>query len=269
MSPRPTPLTRAIAACYPALGATFALSVFINLTLFVSPIYSMQVYDRVLTSRNLGTLLMLTLIVALFIALYGVLEYARANVLVRAGVRFNEVLSKSLFELAMTAQRQGREAAAREALKDADILREGISGGTFSTLFDMPWAFVFVALCFLMHPVMGLVASAAAVAIFLCALVMEFITRKSLSEVTQHSAEHARFSLAALRNADVVRGLGMDGAVRARWTVNQSATVSARPTPASAVARLLPSPRSFAWASRPHCLAPAPTLPSKERSRPA
>ena len=226
MERRDTPLTRAIKSCYPALGATFGLSIFVNLTLFAAPLYSLQVYDRVLTSRNLGTLLMLTLIVGLFIALYGILEYARAGILVRAGVRFNEVISKPLFDMAMTAQRQGRDIAAREALKDADILREGISGGTFSTLFDMPWAFVFVALCYVMHPALGLVACTAALAIFGCALLMEVSTRKGLAEATRHSAEATRFTIAALRNADVVRGLGMGGAVLRRWTSNQSATLA-------------------------------------------
>ncbi len=221
-----SPLARAIKACTPALGATFGLSIFVNLTLFAAPLYSLQVYDRVLTSRNLGTLLMLTLIVALFIGLYGILEYARAGILVRAGVRFNEVISKPLFEMAMTLQRQGRDIAAREALKDADMLREGISGGTFTTLFDMPWAFVFVALCYVMHPALGLVAATAALAIFLCALLMEVSTRKGLAEATRHSAEATRFSIAALRNADVVRGLGMGGAVLGRLTDNQSATIA-------------------------------------------
>ena len=80
-----TPLSAALRACYPALGATFVLSLFINASMLASPLYSMQVYDRVLTSRNLGTLLLLTLIAAMFLLLYGVLEFARSGVLARAG----------------------------------------------------------------------------------------------------------------------------------------------------------------------------------------
>src|SRR5262245_8208054 len=59
-----TPLTQALKSCYPALGTTFILSMFINATMLASPLYSMQVYDRVLTSRNISTLVMLTMIVA-------------------------------------------------------------------------------------------------------------------------------------------------------------------------------------------------------------
>ena len=69
-----SPLTQALKSCYPALGATFVLSMFINATMLASPLYSMQVYDRVLTSRNVSTLVMLTLIVGVFLVLYGVLE---------------------------------------------------------------------------------------------------------------------------------------------------------------------------------------------------
>src|SRR5262249_59439127 len=86
-----TPLSEALLACYPALATTFVLSLFINASMLASPLYSMQVYDRVLTSRNVGTLLMLTLIVAVFLILYGLLEFARSGVLARAGAQFERV----------------------------------------------------------------------------------------------------------------------------------------------------------------------------------
>lgn len=228
MRVRGTPLSHALKASRPALVAAFGLSIFINLTLFASPIYSLQVYDRVLASRNLGTLLLLTLIVGLFIALYGILEYARAGVLVRAGVRFNEVLAEPLFETAMSAARNGRESAAREALRDADTVREAIAGGTVSTLFDVPWALGFVFLCYLMHPALGTVAFIAAIAIFICALAMEVVTRNGLLEANQQSAALSRFSLASFRGAEFVRGLGMDGNVLHRWMEHRDATIAAQ-----------------------------------------
>ena len=99
-----SPLTQALKSCYPALGATFILSMFINATMLASPLYSMQVYDRVLTSRNVSTLVMLTLIVALFLVLYGVLEFTRSGVLARAGVQFESSLRRPLFETMMKAE---------------------------------------------------------------------------------------------------------------------------------------------------------------------
>jgi ATP-binding cassette subfamily C protein/ATP-binding cassette subfamily C protein EexD len=132
-----TPLAEALRSCRSPLASAFILSVFVNLTLFAAPLYSMQIYDRVLTSLNLGTLAMLTLIVAVFVGLYGFLEYVRAGVLVRAGVRFHEELARPTFEAAMRAQLAGRHAAAAQAARDADSLRDALSTGTVSTLFDV------------------------------------------------------------------------------------------------------------------------------------
>ena len=99
-----SPLTQALKACYPALGTTFVLSMFINAAMLASPLYSMQVYDRVLTSRNVSTLVMLTLIVGVFLILYGILEFTRSGVLARAGVRFESALRRPLFETMMKAE---------------------------------------------------------------------------------------------------------------------------------------------------------------------
>src|SRR5687767_6294274 len=203
---RAAPLAAALTACRPALSTAFVLSVFVNLTLFAAPLYSMQIYDRVLTSRNLATLAMLTLIVATFLLLYGVLEYVRAGILVRVGVRFNDVLATPLFETALRAQLAGRQAAASQALRDAETLRDGLSSGTVSTLFDVPWTPIFVGVCCLLHPAMGVVALAGAALIFGCALLMEFATRGGIAEATRHAGEAARFSASTLRNAEVARG---------------------------------------------------------------
>src|SRR5256886_10649485 len=98
MTPAANPLVAALRSCRPALGALFVLSLFINASMLVSPLYSMQVYDRVLTSRNLGTLVLLTVIVVAFLALYGLLEYARSGVLVRTALHFETALRRPLFE---------------------------------------------------------------------------------------------------------------------------------------------------------------------------
>jgi PrtD family type I secretion system ABC transporter len=228
MSRKTTPLTVAAGALRPALGAALIMSIFTNLTMFVIPLYSMQVYDRVLSSRNPGTLFMLTLIAALFLALYGLLEYTRNGVLVRAGVRFSDVLSTPLLDAAFRARLAGLETHAGQAIRDADTLREGISSGIVTSLFDIPWSLVFIALCYLLHPLLGQVALSGAVLIFCCALVTEFSTRSSLEAVTQHAAEKHRFAQSSLRNAETIRGLGMGQAVRQRWQDFEGSVIAAQ-----------------------------------------
>lgn len=134
-----SPLTQALKACYPALGTTFVLSMFINAAMLASPLYSMQVYDRVLTSRNVSTLVMLTLVVGIFLVLYGVLEFTRSGVLARAGVRFESALRRPLFETMMKAELSPQHRMGQQVIRDAETIRECISGGVAAIICDVPW----------------------------------------------------------------------------------------------------------------------------------
>jgi PrtD family type I secretion system ABC transporter len=227
MKTPPSPLAAAIRACYPALGSTFVLSLFINLALLVSPLYSMQVYDRVLTSRNVATLLMLTLIVAAFLALYGVLEYARAGVLVRAGVAFEGKMRRPLFETMMRAELSPRHRMGQQVIRDAELLRESLSSGLATTLCDLPWTPVFVLLCFLLHPLLGIVGLLGAFICFTLALVTDWVTKPDVERSARLTNEAHKFAASALRNGEAVRGLGMGDVVLDRWSGQQSAAVAA------------------------------------------
>ena len=239
MPHKTTPLAAAVNALRPAFGATFVTSIFVNLSMFVIPIYTLQIYDRVLSSRNTGTLLTLTLIAALFIALYGLLEYTRQGVLVRAGIRFNEVLSAPLLNMVFRARLAGRETQAGQAIRDAETLRDGISSGIVVSLFDIPWSVVFIALCYLLHPMLGKVALTGTILILCCALISEFATRSGLQAVTRHAAEKSRFAQSSLRNAEAVRGLGMGEAVRRRWDHFESNVIAAQSMSSERSAALL------------------------------
>jgi len=222
-----SPLSEAVRACFPALGSTFLLSLFINMALLVSPLYSMQVYDRVLTSRNLGTLLMLTLIVGAFLALYGVLEYARSGVLVRAGVAFERTLRRQLFDTMMRAELSPRHRMGQQVIRDADLLRESLSSGLATTLCDLPWAPVFVLLCFLLHPLLGVVALGGAFISFTLALLTDWVTKPGVEQSARLTNEAHKFAAMALRNGEAVRGLGMGDIVLDRWAGQQSAAIAA------------------------------------------
>lgn len=223
-----TPLAAAFRSTKPALLAAFALSIFINLTLFAAPLYSLQVYDRVLGSRSLATLAALTVIVGCFIVLYGTLEFARSGVLVRGGNRFHQALARPVFDLAMRASNAGRPAQATLCLKDLEALRDALSSTAVSALLDVPWTPVFVGLCFLFHPAMGLVALTGAILILCCALATEVGTRHKAKAAVAASAEAGRFASAGLRQVEAVIGLGMSGTVAGRWVGLQNAALAAQ-----------------------------------------
>jgi PrtD family type I secretion system ABC transporter len=225
-----SPLGSALRACYPALTATFVLSMFINASMLASPLYSMQIYDRVLTSRNVGTLTMLTLIVGLFLVLYGILEFARAGVLARAGVQFEGTLRHPLFETMMQGEMSPRHRFGQQVIRDAETIRDCISSGTAAIACDLPWTPLFVALCFMQHVDLGVVALIGSVVLFSLALFTEFFTRASVDRTNALANEASKFVAAALRNGEVVRGLGMGDIVLDRWSGAQSAVVDAHST---------------------------------------
>jgi PrtD family type I secretion system ABC transporter len=219
------PLKRAIVSAYPAMGATFVLSLFINACMLVSPLYSMQVYDRVMSSKSVTTLVMLTVIVVAFLGLYGVLEYARSGVLMKASLRFEGILRRPLFEAMLRAELTPANRQGAQAIRDAEMIRETLSSNLASTLCDLPWTPVFIALCFILHPVLGAVSLFGAVVLFTLALVTESITKARYEQVGRLSREANGIAAAALRNGDVVRGMGMGDVVLNRWAGAQSVLV--------------------------------------------
>ncbi|MEE4121228.1 MAG: type I secretion system permease/ATPase [Paracoccaceae bacterium] len=217
-----------------AFAATLVFSFCTNLLMFVGPIYMLQIYDRVLASRNETTLIMLTVIAVALLVSYGLLEFTRSKLLVRAGLQFDEVLANPVFHRAVKQQAAVPNSAAHVALQDIDKVREFITGQGVLAFFDAPWVPLFLALCFAFHPWLGIVATIGALVIFALALVNEFSTRGSLSEAGRASQGASHFASTALQNAEVIRAMGMERALSTRWRkqhdemLDNQATASAR-----------------------------------------
>jgi PrtD family type I secretion system ABC transporter len=207
------------------LFSTIVFSAVINILMFVGPLYMMQVYDRVLQSRSEMTLLVLTFIAVAMLALYGLLEWLRSRVLVRAGLRFDNMLSDPLFNRVVTSTLTQPQAKSEMALMDIDRLREFFTGSGLLALCDVPWVPVFLAVCFLIHPVIGWVATTGAVIIFVLALLNEVFTRKALSQANTHSQSAQHFANTTLQNAEVIRALGMEDSLRSRWATMHRKTL--------------------------------------------
>jgi len=218
-SERPSALACAFREIRPALLAAGGLSIFINLLVFVSPLYTMQVYDRVLTSRNGMTLLLLSLIaLALFVS-YAALEHFRSRVLVQTGLRFDELVSGEAFETALAHALRTSSSHHVQLLRDVDTLRDVLSGGVITSLMDAPWTPIFLAICFLLHPLIGLVALLGAIAILAIAFLNERLTKAPLIAASYKSLNALDRLTSSLRNAEAIRGLGMGAAVRSAWGV--------------------------------------------------
>jgi PrtD family type I secretion system ABC transporter len=212
-------LGSAVNACRGAVIAAGAFSLFINLLLLASPLYMMQVYDRVLGSRNETTLVMLSIIAAVLFGIMGVLEMIRARILVRAGIRFDALLNNRVFAAVFTRSLRTPGGVPAQALRDLDAVREFVGGVGVLVFCDAPWAPLFIGLAFLLHPLLGWVSLTGAALILVLALINEKFTRKPLKEAAVCGMAANAYAETSLRNAEVIEAMGMLPGIASRWMV--------------------------------------------------
>lgn len=212
-----TPLHDAYDKFRAVVVTTFIFSFAINLLLFAAPLYMLQIYDRVLGTRNEYTLVMISLITLFLMAVYGVLEYVRSRMLVRAGMQFDEVLSQSLFSRAVKLRLNNPNGGAEQILSDGDKVREFLTGSGIIAFFDAPWVPVFIVVCFLFHSWLGYLALTGAIVIFALALINEYSTRAQLKAANNAAQGANQFASTVLQNAEVIRSMGMERALGERW----------------------------------------------------
>jgi PrtD family type I secretion system ABC transporter len=212
-----TPLNKALKVIRPAVIPAAIFSLFINLLALVSPLYMLQVYDRVLASRSHGTLLFLTLIAIFLFVVYGILEGLRSRVLIRGGARFENYLRGPLFTGSLDSALGGGGRTDAQPFRDADNVREFFTGSAILAFFDAPWVPVFIFACFLLHPWFGWLALAGGLITLIIAVINEFTTKSGLARATQASIAAHNDASASLRNAEVMRAMGMAPGLQRRW----------------------------------------------------
>ncbi len=219
-------LSRGFRATRPAFLTAIFFSFFINILAFVGPLYMLQVYDRVLASRNYMTLLFLTLIAAFLLAIYASLEKIRSAVLVRAGLLFDSKTRSELFESVLYGSLQQPGLAHHTVLRELDVIREFMTGSGLISFCDAPWVPIFVAACFIMHPWYGWIALSGAILIFTFAVANELLTREQLKSASKSSNLAGTFAAATFRNVEVLHAMGMWRPLRDRWLRRQNEMLS-------------------------------------------
>ena len=216
------PLRNAYKKFRAIFGATILFSFFVNLLMFVGPLYMLQIYDRVLASRNEMTLAVISVIAVALLVTYGLMEFVRSRMLVRAGLQFDSILSRPLFDRVARMQLVNPNGGARTALGDADKVRSFITGQGVLAFFDVPWTPIFLMLCFAFHPWLGWVATGGTVVIFTLALLNEYLTRNALKSANDEGQQAAEFAGATMQNAEVIRAMGMQDALAERWKIKRN-----------------------------------------------
>jgi PrtD family type I secretion system ABC transporter len=212
-------LTQALHACRSAFIGVAAFSGVSNILMLTGAIFMMEIYDRVLPSRSVPTLVALCIIAAtLFIAL-GVLDTIRSRIMVRIGASLDDALSGRVYEtLIRLPLRAGGRSDALQPLRDLDNIRSFLSGMGPIALFDLPWIPVYLAICFLFHFWIGFTALIGALILIGLTVLTEIWSRRPAQE-TSHFG-HSRNGLAeiSIRNAEALTAMGMVGRIATRWS---------------------------------------------------
>ena len=198
----------------------FALAAFsgvINVMMLTPAIYMLQVYDRALVSRNVTTLTMLTLLVIGLFMLMSALEMVRTRVLIRVGNFLDMDLNRRIFSAAFERNLSRAGGNPAQALQDLTQVRQFLTGNGLFAFFDAPWTPIYLLVCYLIHPLLGLVTLIGSLILVGLAYLTEKATQKPLAEANQAAMSSASYANNNLRNAEVIEAMGMLPAIGKRW----------------------------------------------------
>jgi PrtD family type I secretion system ABC transporter len=201
------------------LVAILAVSFFINLLMLASPLYMLQIYDRVLTSRSTDTLFFLTMIVIASIAAIGLLDAIRSNIMSRIGLWVSQSLSGDTLGVAIRRTLRLEQPATVQSLRDLDAVTGFLTTPAIYPLFDAPWTTIYLAVLFLLHPTLGWIALAGALLLLALAALNDRTTREAQKMAGDSKMGALHHAESSVRNADVVEAMGMAPQLVEKWNL--------------------------------------------------
>jgi ATP-binding cassette, subfamily C, bacterial exporter for protease/lipase len=206
-----------------AVAASF--SFFSNLMYLALPLYTYQVYGRVLVSQNIPTLVVLTAITLFCFAVSSAIDDFRARILINFGVMLDQRVSGKVFSALFDASVRGDSGARAQALRDLDQFRQTLTGAAAAVFFDVPWIPVFVIALYLIDPWVGILTTVGALVLLVLALVQERMIRPVQKEAGDGQLRSYAFTDAALRNGEVVRAMGMLPTLGGSWAGHRAVAI--------------------------------------------
>lgn len=204
--------------CRSHFRSVAVFSIFVNLLMLTGPLFMLQTYDRVLSSRSEETLVALLILITGLFLMMGLLEYARGRVLARAGAKFQSLLDMRVFEAVLRRSIVPAERARpNTAARDLDSVRQLLSGPAPFALFDIPWTPIFLAAIFIFHPLLGFLAVGSGAILVVLTVVNQIRSREPNGQSNQATAEAENLGEALRQNAETVQALGMRREGMNRW----------------------------------------------------
>ena len=204
-------------------------SLFVNLLMLTGPLFMLQVYDRVLSSGSVPTLIALLGLCAGLFALMGVLDFLRGRILASAGARFQATLDGRVFEGVLRRSVAPSERSKPSmALRDLEAVQSFLAGPAPLGFFDAPWTPIYIGVIFLFHPILGRFSVGAGIVLFTIASINQFLTRNQEAEWRKSNALSEKIAESFRRDAETVRAMGMGRTARNLWGKARSRSLDAQ-----------------------------------------
>jgi PrtD family type I secretion system ABC transporter len=211
-------LSSALRACSGALVGIGVLSAVLNVLFLTGAFFMLTVYDRVVPSRSLPTLVALAVLALGLYLFQAILDVLRGRALVRIGAALDEALSGRIYDMIVRMPLKARASGdGLQPLRDFDQVRSYLSGLGPTALFDLPWIPFYLAICFLFHPLIGLTALVGSLILLMLALIADLLSRAPARQAAAQAAARNALAEASRRNAEVVHAMGMSRRLAALW----------------------------------------------------
>lgn len=202
-------------------------SAIVNVLALTGSIYMLQVYDRVIPSRSVPTLVGLTLIMFILFAANGLLDLVRTRILSRIGGHTERLLRDKAIRAVQLLPLRSRQAAETVMpIRDLDQIRGFLASMGPTALFDMPWMPIYLAVIFLLHPVLGLFATGGALVLVFLTLLTELRTRGPTKDAASSAGARQMFGESMRRNAEVIQAMGLGERMAERWRELSSKSIA-------------------------------------------
>src|SRR5262245_60948559 len=213
-------LGQALAACRRVFIAFGLFSAALNILALTGSFFMLEVYDRVLPSRSVPTLVGLLALVVVLYLFQGFLDAVRGRLLSRISIRFDQSLTDRVYRMVSRLPLQApRSGEGIQPVRDLDTIRSYLSGRGLTAFFDLPWLPFYLAICFAFHVWIGVTVLAGAIVLIALTLLTEIYSGDRVREAAQAGGERARLAELSRRNAEAITALGMTGRLLERWQV--------------------------------------------------
>jgi ATP-binding cassette subfamily C protein len=211
-------LAAALRACRAAFIGVAIMTAALNVLALTSSFFMLEVYDRVIPSRSVPTLVGLLILAGTLFAFQGCLDILRSRILVRIGASLDRSLRPRVFDALTQLPLLGRTTGgALQPLRDLDSVRSFLSGLGPTALFDLPWMPLYLGICFAFHPLIGVTALVGAFILLALTLMTEISTRKPAKQAAEAAAARQTLAEQTRRNAEVIQAMGMANRLSLAW----------------------------------------------------